>query len=172
MTAISETQKLLELVPQIGRVEWIGVSPFRRQTITALTEVEAELSSGLAGDHHATNGSSKREVTLIQAEHLPVIGKLLGKHTVDPALLRRNIVVSGVNLLSLKSARFQIGEVVLQGTGPCAPCSLMEQNLGPGGYSAMRGHGGITSIVLKPGLIRLGDEIRFLDLETIEENPV
>lgn len=172
MTAISEIQELLQLVPQVGRVEWIGVSPVRRQTMTARTEVEAELDSGLDGDHHATNGRSKRQVTLIQAEHLPVIGQLLGKETVDPTLIRRNIVVSGVNLLSLKSARFQIGDVVLQGTGPCAPCSLMEQNLGLGGYSAMRGHGGITSIVVKPGIIRIGDEVRFLDLELIEENPV
>lgn len=172
MSAISALKELLEIVPQVGRVEWIGVSPARRARIVPLTEVEAELGSGLSGDHHATNGTSKREVTLIQAEHLPVIGQLTGKGTIDPALLRRNIVVSGVNLLSLKTARFQIGDVILQGTGPCAPCSLMEQNLGPGGYSAMRGHGGITSIVTKSGTIRIGDEIRFLELERIEENPV
>lgn len=166
-------KELLEQVPQVGRVEWIGVAPGRRQTINVLREVEVELDSGLSGDHHATNGSgpSKRQVTLIQAEHLPVVASLLGKETVDPTQLRRNIVVSGVNLLSLKSARFQIGDAILQGTGPCAPCSLMEQNLGPGGYSAMRGHGGITSVVVKAGVIRVGDNVRFLELEAIEENP-
>jgi MOSC domain-containing protein YiiM len=172
LAANSPLKELLGQVPQTGRVEWIGVSPGRREPITPLTEVEVELNTGLRGDHHATGGHSKRQVTLLQSEHLSVVGQLLGKEPIDPALLRRNIIVSGVNLLSFKSARFQIGEVILQGTGPCAPCSLMEQNLGPGGYSAMRGHGGITTIVEQPGFIKVGDEIRFLDLVAIEENPV
>ena len=103
---------------------------------------------------------AKRQVTLIQHEHLPVVAALTGRDAVTPDRLRRNLVVSGINLIALKEKKFRVGEVLLEGTGPCAPCSLMEHNLGPGGYNAMRGHGGITAIVLKGGTIHVGDAVQ------------
>jgi MOSC domain-containing protein YiiM len=109
---------------------------------------------------HATETppGPKRQVTLIQHEHLAVIAALLG-HAVPPELLRRNVVVSGVNLIGLKNRRFRIGTALLEGSGPCDPCSRMEENLGPGGYNAMRGHGGITARVVIAGTIRPGDDV-------------
>ena len=124
---------------------------------------EARVGSGLDGDHHAKRGKpSKREVTLIQAEHLAAAASLTHQGAVTPDLTRRNIVVSGINLLALKDRRFQIGAAILEATGPCEPCSRMEENLGPGGYNAMRGHGGITARVVESGAIRVGDEVRFV----------
>jgi MOSC domain-containing protein YiiM len=70
--------------------------------------------------------------------------------------------VSGINLLSLKGLRFRIGEAVLEGTGPCDPCSRMEENLGPGGFQAMRGHGGLTARVIEAGTVCVGDRVEAL----------
>lgn len=156
-------EERLQTVPQTGRVEWIGLSPRSRGEIVVVGEVFAEEGSGLAGDHHAKRRpGGKRQVTLIQSEHLPVVAALIGENSVDPGLLRRNIVVSGINLLSLKGLRFQIGAAVLEGTGPCDPCGRMDENLGPGGFQAMRGHGGLTARVVQEGRIRVGDRVQAL----------
>jgi MOSC domain-containing protein YiiM len=155
-------------VPQVGRVEWIGVAPGPRAPIEARRTVRAHVGSGLEGDHHSKRRpGGKRQVTLLQAEHLNVIAALLNGDETDPALLRRNIVVSGINLLSLKQLTFQIGHAVMVGTGPCDPCSRMDENLGPGGFQAMRGHGGLTARVVQAGEIRCGDPVRVIQpLET------
>lgn len=152
-------QELLDTQPQTGCVEWIGLRPARRASLRVVDSVEARQESGLLGDRYAGR-SRKRQVTLIQAEHLPVIASVVGVASVEPELLRRNIVVRGLNLLALKSKQFQIGKAVLEYTGLCHPCSFMEQVFGPGGYNAVRGHGGITATVIQSGVIRLGDAVK------------
>jgi len=78
--------------------------------------------------HRKNNG--KRQVTLIQAEHLVALATLLGKPVVRPEWVRRNILVSGINLYALRDRCFRIGDTVLEGTGTCDPCSRMEEALG------------------------------------------
>jgi MOSC domain-containing protein YiiM len=126
-----------------------------------LSEVTLIAGSGLEGDIASARPAGKRQVSLIQSEHLPVIAALSGHEQVVPELLRRNLVVRGINLLALRSTRFRIGEALLEGTGTCDPCSKMERALGQGGYNAMRGHGGITARVLEGGRIALGAAVDF-----------
>ncbi len=146
-----------------GKVEWIGRRPAKKADMHAVKVVTISTEyRGLEGDHYQGR-SGQRDVTLIQAEHLDAVAKMLGVGVVDPGLTRRNIVVSGLNLLSLKEQKFSIGDdVVLEMTGLCHPCSRMEENLGVGGYNAMRGHGGITAKIVKGGSIRVGDEVSLL----------
>ena len=158
----SELGKLMAHLPRAGRLDWIGVRPRREVAMRELDDVLALAGGGLSGDRY-TGGSGKRGVTLIQAEHLPVIAALAGLEAVLPGLLRRNLVVSGLPLVALKGRRFRIGEVVLEGTDSCDPCSRMEAALGPGGYNAMRGHGGLCARILAGGQLRRGDAVLALD---------
>lgn len=149
-------------LPQIGQVCWICVRPARREPVLVVDVVEARVGSGLVGDRYRGSAGG-REVTLIQAEHVEQLHRLLGRATaVDPALLRRNILVSGINLLGLQGRVFQIGDAVLEATGLADPCARMEEVLGAGGFQAMRGHGGITARVLRNGLIRLRDPVQLV----------
>ena len=129
----------------------------------AVDSAQLRVGEGLTGDRFAGNVASRRQVTLIQEEHLAAVASMLGRESVDPGLVRRNVVVRGINLLALVGAKFRVGEVLLEGTGRCHPCSRMEENLGAGGYNAMRGHGGITARVLIAGVIRIGDAVHLVE---------
>ncbi len=153
-------QQLFDTLPQTGRVEWIGVRPARGEAMSVTDEVNAVADRGLDGDRFTGRSGNPRQVTLIQAEHLAVIAACLQRDRVEPALLRRNLVVAGINLLALKHKRFRVGEALLEFSGACHPCGKMETALGEGGYNAMRGHGGITARVLESGVIRVGDSLR------------
>ena len=155
-------ETLMSRFAQPGRVEWIGLRPRYRGAVESVRSVLALEGRGLSGDHGAERAGGKRQVTLIQWEHLGAIARLLGRDDIDPVLLRRNIVVSGINLLALKDRPFQIGEALLVGTGPCAPCSRMEAALGLGGFNAMRGHGGITAKIICGGQVAVGDAVHYV----------
>lgn len=153
--------------PRDGRLDAIVVRPHKRGLALSLPHTEALAQRGLLGDRMSTQpGSGKREVTLLQAEHLPVLAALTGRSHIDPLSLRRNLVVSGLNLLAARGLFkdqplvLQVGEALLEITGPCEPCSQMETVLGAGGYNAMRGHGGLTARVLQGGRLQVGDVVR------------
>ncbi len=138
-----------------GRVDWIGLRPGRKADLQPVQTADVELD-GLTGDH-ARPG--KRALTLIQAEHFDVIAGLCSHGEIAPEILRRNIVVSGINLMALRNHKLRLGSCEIEFTAPCAPCSRMEAALGTGGYNAMRGHGGWCAQVLKPGRIAIGDTL-------------
>jgi MOSC domain-containing protein YiiM len=174
---VIDLRELTRQFPQRGRIEAIFLRPGRGVAALSVAAARAVVDRGLEGDRSAARaaaapGGSKRQVTLLQAEHVEAIAGWLRREAIDPAALRRNLVVSGLNLIAARSPfadrplRLRLGdEVVLQLSGPCAPCSKMEATLGPGAYNAMRGHGGMTARVLNGGTIAVGDAV------WVEENP-
>lgn len=143
-------------------LEWIGIRPLRREPLEVLSEVEVVQGLGLAGDHHAAQGG-KRQVTLIRKEDLDAAFQTMGLNGVDPSLTRRNLVILGLPHLPAKGKRVQVGEVLLEISGPCHPCSRMDENLGPGGCKALAGKGGLTATVIQGGMISLKDRVTVLD---------
>ena len=167
---MDDLRSLTARFPRAGRLDAIVLRPARGRPAVLADTAVAVAARGLQGDRSATSppsrpGGGKRQVTLFQAEHLPLLVAWSGRD-VAAVDLRRNLVVSGINLLAQTSLfkdqplQVRIGaDVLLVVTGPCDPCSKMEALLGPGGYNAMRGHGGTTARVLHGGVLRVGDAV-------------
>ena len=87
-------KQLTQQFNQHGTLQAIYLRPARGAPCTIVQTADAVAQKGLVGDRsHAGISShlqaSKRQVTLIQAEHLAVISALMGK-PVDAAKLKRN----------------------------------------------------------------------------------
>ncbi len=104
---------------------------------------------------------SGRQVTLISEEFIRQIAAQLGAQTLDPARLRRNIVVSGFNLNALRRQRFWVGNALLEATQLCHPCARMETALGEGAVLAMYGYGGLCAKIIEGGDIEVGAGVRW-----------
>lgn len=154
----SSLARLTEAPVRPGALEWIGARSQRRAPMQDAPAAELIAGRGLVGDRYGNVGGA-RQVTLISAESLAAIASHLGRDAVLAHEVRRNLVVRGLNLVALKGRRFRVGAALLEATGDCHPCSRMEEELGVGGYNAMRGLGGITARVIEGATIRVGDQV-------------
>lgn len=168
-TTNSSLRQLRKQFRQAGQLEAIYLRPARGIDCIAVQHTEAIAQNGLAGDRPSKTPSrnplgNNRQVTLIKAEHIAVISGLIGE-PVNAAKLRRNLVVSGINLVATKSLfkdqvmQIRIGEVILQVIGLFEPCSKIETTLGQGGYNALHGHGGVNAKIIQGGILKIGDAV-------------
>ncbi len=143
-----------------GELHWIGLRPGRKEPMQSVDSVLAIAEKGLEGDHRClkTPGSA-RQVTLISEEHIACIKSLCELEHLSPSLLRRNLLVSGINLNILRHQRFQIGDAIFEATAQCHPCSRMLEPLGPTGPANMMGYGGLCAKIISSGVICVGDKV-------------
>lgn len=169
MNRVSSQAKLLDkLCDDIkpGRLEWIGLRTERRGRIEVVDFTDAIVDLGLQGDHRCekTPGSA-RQVTIISREFIQSIQVQMGLESINPALLRRNLVISGMNLNILRYQRLQIGDAIFETSALAHPCSRMDEMLGKGGAAAMFGYGGLCAKIIKGGRIAVGDAVVRLPLD-------
>ncbi len=154
-----------------GLLEWIGVRE-KDNNIKSVDEVTAIKNLGLEGDKITLKKSKKRQVTLMQKEHISVILSIANEKNPDTInnilyFFKRNLIVSKYNIQGLKGKYFRIGDAIFYGTGDCKPCKKIENLLGKYMFQAMQGMGGITASIVKTGKIKVKDK---LNLENFNEN--
>ena len=132
-----------------------GAQPERRR------EVQVEAGRGIVGDRYAGRAAHLgAAVTLVDADDLDAVADELGVPRFDPALARRNVVLRGVDVMSLRGREVEMdcgdGPVRLIGRRAANPCAWMDVLLAPGAHLARRGRGGLRCEPVGSGVLRVG----------------
>jgi MOSC domain-containing protein YiiM len=122
----------------------------------SVESVVAEAGIGLIGDRY--HGTRHRHVTIQSQELLDRAADDLG-HGFDCSATRRNLTVDAGEIPSQPGARLLVGDVELEVVRVVAPCRLLDDDIGPGAASALRGRAGSACRVLTSGTIRVGDVV-------------
>ena len=152
-----------------GSVVSIHIASEAAKALESVAEVRAIAGRGLEGDRYfnkigtySNHPGSGREVTLIEAEAIEALARD-AKVTLPPGASRRNIMTRGVPLNHLVGVRFQVGDVVLEGTRLCEPCMHLEGLTQEGVRAGLIHRGGLRTVIVRGGTMRVGDIVRPAD---------
>ena len=136
-----------------GRVVSLQLCKGHRQPMTPVQDAVAISDFGLEGDRHAMKGTA-RQVLLADVETLQI-------HGLAPGIIKENITVEGVELSSVDAGQvvFIGDQVTLEVTGPCMPCSRMDE-IRSGLQQELNGRRGVLAMVLNGGALKVGDPVR------------
>jgi len=138
----------------MSEVTQVFLATARRRPMRAVQDVTAVADRGLEGCRHGRPGNL-RQVLLVESETLDSLG-------LSPGQVKENITTRGVRLNELaEGRRLGIGQAMLEVTGPCQPCSQMD-DIRMGLQEELRGRRGILCRVVEGGRIRRGDAIQVM----------
>jgi len=125
--------------------------------VERVDSVECVEGQGLRGDRFfGFKEDFKGQVTFIDRQTVNAVAARIQDPDLDPAALRRNIVVSGVDLNDLIGRTFEIDGVRFTGSEECSPCIWMNEAAGEGAMDTMVGRGGLRCRILNTGSLSKG----------------
>jgi MOSC domain-containing protein YiiM len=126
--------------------------------LVEVSEVECVAGRGLRGDRYLDfRENYKGQITFFPFEVFEKLCANFGINDKPAGVLRRNLIVSGVDLLSLIGQEFEIQGVKFRGTQHCAPCDWMNIAFAPGAEQFLKDNAGLRAQILSDGLITVGE---------------
>jgi MOSC domain-containing protein YiiM len=138
---------------------YIGQDPedAKSQTMESVSHVDCVAGAGLKGDRfYDYKEDYKGQATFFSAEVLRQVMEHTGAVSCPPYAMRRNIMVTGIDLNELIGCEFEINGVRFLGTEECAPCRWMDRSIGEGAREFLKGQGGLRVKILSNGTLHRG----------------
>jgi MOSC domain-containing protein YiiM len=121
-------------------------------------EIECLAGRGIQGDRFFDfKDDYQGQITFFAREVFDKLSRNFGLTTKSPGVLRRNVIVSGVELNDLIGADFALQGVQFHGTAHCKPCAWMEVAFAPGTEEFLAHQGGLRARILSDGRLTVGD---------------
>ncbi len=125
-----------------------------------VAEAELAAGKGLVGNRFFDTSRPDSAVTFFAHEVVQALRDELDLALFDPIVLRRNVVIEGVDLNALRGEEFEIqtgdATVRFRGAGESYPCRWMNAAVAPGAMGWLKGRGGLRAAVLSDGVLRRG----------------
>ena len=126
--------------------------------LVEVPQIECVAGHGIRGDRfYDYRDNYKGQITFFSLEVFEKLAQHFGLTNKSPGAVRRNVVVSGVELNDLIGEEFSIQGVRLRGTAHCRPCYWLDQGIAPGAEKFLEGNGGLRAQILSNGVIAVGD---------------
>ena len=120
--------------------------------------IECVAGHGIRGDRfYDYRENYVGQITFFSADVFEELGRAFGMNDKSPGILRRNVIVSGIDLNSLVGVDFEIQGVQFRGTKHCKPCYWLDQAFAPGTEKWLAGKGGLRAQILSDGFVEVGD---------------
>jgi len=126
--------------------------------LVEISEIECVAGHGIRGDRFFDyRDNYKGQITFFSREVFDLMSGTFGLTNKSPGLLRRNLLVSGIELNELIGADFTVQGVQFRGTAHCKPCYWMNTAVAPGAEEFLANRGGLRARILSDGRVRLGE---------------
>lgn len=126
--------------------------------LVEVPRIECVAGHGIRGDRfYDYRENYKGQVTFLSSEVFEKLCAHFGIKDKPAGVLRRNVIVSGVDLLSLIGQEFEIQGVRFRGTQHCAPCNWMNTAFAPGAEEFLKDNAGLRAQILTDGTVAVGD---------------
>jgi MOSC domain-containing protein YiiM len=120
--------------------------------------IECVAGRGIRGDRfYDYRENYAGQITFFSVEVYEALCRNFPLTSKSPGVLRRNVIVSGVELDELIGADFEIQGVRFRGTAHCKPCSWMDTAFAPGTEDFLAERGGLRAKILSDGALEIGD---------------
>ena len=117
--------------------------------------IECVAGHGIRGDRFFDyQNDYKGQISFFSLEVFDELCRALRLQAASPVLVRRNVVMCGVDLNKLIGQEFEIQGVRFYGTGECRPCYWMDRAIAPGAEEFLKGRGGLRAKILGDGQLR------------------
>ena len=127
--------------------------------IASMKAAHCVAGHGIEGDRYFDHKDNyKGQITFFSEEVAKGLEKDLHLPGFDRSAMRRNVLVSGVDLNTLIGKRFRLGEVVFSGSEECSPCYWMDEAVGKGAHKGLKGNGGLRCRIETSGHLQTGTQ--------------